>query len=619
MRSALAVSLALASGAAAALGLGQIQLKSGLGEPLLAEIPIISNDPSELERLRASLASPATFARVGLQPPDAVMADLQFVSALDARGNPVIRVTSTQPINQPLLTFLVEVDWGQGRLVREYSTLIDAPRTAAAPMQSPIQAPQAAPSNTILREPATVPADPPAPEADPVAAAPSETGAEADTAPAPFSVPPPQPAPRPVAASPEVPSPIEGGRYDVQAGDTLSAIAGRIEGASVNQAMIALLRANPGAFIDGNIHLVKAGAVLQIPDASALAEVDTAEAAALVRSQTQQWREATAAVPQPAVAEATGGDADSAASPAASGRTADARLEIVPPGASDASTAGTQSGTSAGGEGDMLRQELQTTQETLAARDAELVEMKSRLAELEKLQQQQQQLLDMKDSELAAAQQRLAQSNDAQAPMSATPWLVGGGVVLLFALLGWWLGRRRAATPVFRAPQERTSSIADAFPSGAMAVPAARPDPVPAPGPVEPVEPVPPVAPATRADAEGRLEAGADASPDPVVEDRTAASDAAQASAPPVQDETPLWNRGERDPLPGGRAPTWHAGGSAAHAPVDAASGHDRLELARAYVALGDHGSARQLLEEVAGHGDPDARQQAERMLRDLA
>ncbi len=79
------------------------------------------------------------------------MADLQFASALDARGNPVIRVTSSRPIDQPLLTFLIEVDWGQGRLVREYTALIDAPRTAAAPMQPSIQAPQAAPSNTIIR------------------------------------------------------------------------------------------------------------------------------------------------------------------------------------------------------------------------------------------------------------------------------------------------------------------------------------------------------------------------------------------------------------------------------------------------------------------------------------
>src|SRR5690606_33471866 len=91
---------------------------------------------------------------------------------------------------------------------------------------------------------------------------------------------------------------------------------------------------------------------------------------------------------------------------------ADARLEIVPAVAGGASGTGTQTGTAAGGEGDMLQQqELVQTRETLAARDAEVEELKTRLAELEQLQQQQAQLIQMKDSELAAAQQRLAGSN----------------------------------------------------------------------------------------------------------------------------------------------------------------------------------------------------------------
>ncbi|MEO6170700.1 MAG: fimbrial protein FimV, partial [Lysobacter sp.] len=123
MRAAVVLALVIATSSAAALGLGQIQLKSKLGEPLLAEIPIVSSDPSELENLRAGLASPETFARIGLQRPQGVLADLQFVPALDSAGRPVIRVTSAVPIAEPLLTFLVEVDWGQGRLVREYSTL----------------------------------------------------------------------------------------------------------------------------------------------------------------------------------------------------------------------------------------------------------------------------------------------------------------------------------------------------------------------------------------------------------------------------------------------------------------------------------------------------------------
>src|SRR3546814_5351747 len=135
-----------------ALGRGQITVKSERGEPLLAEIAIISSAPGELENLQARRASPETFARVGLEPPDSTVSGLQFTVALDPQCRPVIRVTSAEPINASLLTFLLEVDWGQGRLVREYSALLDAPETVAAPAQPPIQAPSAAPSNTIRSE-----------------------------------------------------------------------------------------------------------------------------------------------------------------------------------------------------------------------------------------------------------------------------------------------------------------------------------------------------------------------------------------------------------------------------------------------------------------------------------
>src|SRR3546814_5071761 len=89
-----------------ALGLGQITVKAGRGEPLRAEIAIISSDPGELENLQARLASPETFARVGLEPPDSPVSGLQFTVALDPQGRPVIRVTSTEPLDASLLTFL---------------------------------------------------------------------------------------------------------------------------------------------------------------------------------------------------------------------------------------------------------------------------------------------------------------------------------------------------------------------------------------------------------------------------------------------------------------------------------------------------------------------------------
>ncbi len=615
-RTALGLALALASGAASALGLGQIEVKSRLGQPFLAEIPIVSSDPGELENLQAELASPLVFARIGLQPPMGVVAELRFASALDAAGRPVIRVTSEQPVNEPLLTFLVSVDWGQGRLVREYAALVDAPRTVSAPLQPQIEETVVSAPNIIERpvEPA-----PPAPEPE---AIPDETAADAvaeqgesnDVAPTPQPQAEPVPEAQVAIATPPrepVPEASEAlsGQVAVKRGDTLSQIAGRMqgEGFTLDQTMIALLRANPDAFIGGNINRLKAGAVLDMPAGDQLASVDAGQARRLVASQIQQWRDARRAVPQPALeggvvaSAATGVAATAPTTGAVAGSgagSADARLEIVPPGASRATQAGTQSGIQADGEGEMLRQELQQTQETVVAREAEVTELKSRVAELEQLQQKQQQLIAMKDSELAAAQQRLAKSNQeaqaAEAGGSALPWAIGGGALLL-ALLGGWLWRRRPAKAVFRAPSERapaeaaTPSIADAFAAEPM---------FDAPPP-EPLE--------ARNEEEPSFEAPFELSPQPSAS-KPAAPRPAAASAPaaPI---APAWHvaAADKGPRRGQVEPT-----------LAMQPGQERLELARAYLDLGDHESARQLLSEVVINGDLVARQQASRMLQEL-
>lgn len=640
VRTALAASLALASGSAAALGLGPIELKSKLGQPLLAEIPIISNDPGELERLQAGLASPETFARIGLRPPDGVVANLQFVSALDARGNPVIRVTSSRPIEQPLLTFLIEVDWGQGKLVREYSTLLDAPRTVSAPLQPPIQAPAVAPSNAIVREPSPIPASPePLEPASPAAADPVATPGEP---PGPVS---PRPEPRPssstaiaptrspaapsaagVTTPPAPPPPVPAIRPDrygaVQAGETLSQIASGLDfSASLDQVMIALLNANPDAFIDGNINLIKQGAVLRVPEAADVRSIALADAVAQVRKQTRAWRIATQPVPQPALADAPA-EAAPAADPAAAPAPAagGARLEIVPPGVSDASLAGTQSGISDGADGDMVRREMQQTKETLAARNAELAELKSRVADLEKLQADQQKLLEMKDNELTAVQQRLAKSqsaDEAAASGPGLPWALGGGGLLLLGLFGGWLIRRRAeVNPKFRAPS--MGAVPSPLTAGFPAAPATggAPDATRTAAPAGVPAPVATTAPLFPAGAD---DAGP-GSPGVVATDES----------------RELWERRERQPLPSKRpspiaVPTWHAGAgknkpdATASAGADEGSdnardapGAERLELARAYLDLGDRESARQLLDEVARDGDHAARERAGLMLREL-
>jgi pilus assembly protein FimV len=604
-RTVLALALALASGAASALGLGQIEVKSRIGQPFLAEIPIVSNDPSELENLQAELASPLVFARIGLQPPSGVVAELRFASALDSAGRPVIRVTSDQPVNDSLLTFLVSVDWGQGRLVREYSALLDTPRTVSAPLQPQIEETVVSAPNIVERplepEVAAAPAEAPAdaaPAEETVAAGPDGDNNDDANAIAPTPTPAAEPAnaPAQVASAEPVAAPAGdlAGEYSVRRGDTLSEIAGRVqgEGFTLDQAMIALLRANPEAFIGGNVNRLKAGAVLAVPASDQVASVDAAQARQLVSSQVRQWRDARRAVPQPALeagiaaAAATAPVSAGASTAAANPRSADARLEIVPPGASSATQAGTQSGINAGGEGDMLRQELQQNTETLAAREAELQELKGRVAELEQLQNKQQQLIAMKDSELAAAQQRLAQSNQKDQAMqaaSAMPWLIGAGVLLL-AVVGGWFMRRRPVKPVFRAPLPgdavATTSIADSFAESSF--PAQQRAPV-------------------QAEAELPVEE-APAAPAFELQSTVPAAAAAPASSTV--------------------APAWHVASADNKGRVEPSMatqpGQERLELARAYLDLGDRESARQLLAEVVINGDLSARQRASRMLQEL-
>jgi pilus assembly protein FimV len=605
----LATILALLAGPAAALGLGQIQVKSQPGQPLLAEIPIISSDPAELQGLEVRLAPPETFERVGLQPPTDDVSALHFEPALDARGNPVIRVTSAVPLHQPLLTFLVEVNSNGIRLVREVSALLDAPRTVAAPMQPPIQAPAVAPSNTIVR-PVQAPvatAPPPEPVPAPVVPAPKPT---------PVTAIPPSPAaiPAPVAVATPAPAVAPSAEYGpVRQGQTLSQIAGQLDiapGYSLDQTMLALLRTNPDAFIGDDINRLKKGAVLRVPHTDELSRYSASQAAAVVREQVANWREARRPTPQPAAvasppstpAAVQASTTPSSNTPSSNNnkpapRVTDARLEIVPPSASNGRRAGTRSGIDAGGEGDMLRQQLQETKETLAARDAEVQELKTRVADLEKLQQQQQQLLTMKNSELAAAQQNLAKTNQAAAapaaqahqPVPASPepagrapiWLWGGIALIAMALLGWWLSSRRRSAP----PAPRlfdTAALAASVPTTEV-----------------------------------------DVADDGVADDGVYAVHAVEGdedamtpepAGTPVSAVSAAW---------GGIStaePTWHAGPAVTTAPVavEAINASQQLELARAYLDMGDDSAARELLRDVLDGRDPAARAEAARLLRDL-
>ena len=558
--------LALLSNAALALGLGEIKVKSQPGQPLLAEIPIISSEPGELEQLRARLASPTTFERVGLPRPQGLVNELDFSVALDEAGRPVVRVTSRTPVDVPAVNFLIEVDWGQGRLVREYSALVSAPGTLAAVGQPVIDAPVAAPTDTIARP------------AQPVVATPPESVPAERT---PLPAPPRAPAPAPVAAAPAPQVAPGDALAPVRRGQSLSQVAAplaRAQGYTLDQAMVALLRANPEAFINGNINLLKQGAVLRVPESAEAQTIREDEAAALVRSQIAEWRRARAPIPQPAAVVEPAAAATTAPQAPRTAPVADARLEIAP-AAAGTSGSGTQSGVSAGGEGEMLANEqLQQSKEDLAAREAEVQELRSQVAELEKLKAQQEKLLAMKDSDLAAAQQRLAQGSGGEGGVPVWAW--AGFALLFVGALAWGFAQRRqriAPAPVPRNPvfghapaDSRAAELAAAMPQ------AATPEAEPAPSPVlEPAVSVP-------------------------------------VAAAPTSSPKPA-------PATG---PTWHAGGGMAPAaPVtspQAPAGRDRLELAVAYLDLGDVATARDLLNEVAAGHDATARDEALQLLREI-
>lgn len=347
-----------------ALGLGEIRLNSALNEPLRAKISLLSATQEELENLTIRMATPEIFARYGLDRP-AYLQSVRFRIIPSGRsdGN-VVELTSSEPITEPFLTFLVEASWSRGRLLREYTVLLDPPTFAPPPsapvtqsVQPPVQS-DPADSGTISRPaPSQTPAPSPAPTRQP---APSQVAPPATT---------------PAASEPFDTTP--GGDYTVRAGDTLWGIASRVQPdgrLSINQTMLAIYQANPGAF-EGNINRLSAGASLRIPSADEVFRITRAEAFAEVERQNSAW---------------TGGG--STTSTASSGPS----LELVPP--DEDSLSGDETGVY---DGPDLADDAGQ-----AAGDPDDV----RIAELEDLLADYQDgLVVVSDNELAALQRELAE------------------------------------------------------------------------------------------------------------------------------------------------------------------------------------------------------------------
>ncbi len=317
----LLAALALVPGLAGAAGLGRLTVQSSLGQPLRAEVDVPAVARDEAPSLQIKLAPQAAFRQANLDYSPA-LTQLRFELQPRDEGSYVVSITSAQPVSEPYLDLLLELSWASGRVLREYTVLLDPPAmhqapvivapaaTEVVPAPEPVSAaPASQPAAVVAAPPpAMVPAPEPAPAPAPVA-----------TAPAPVPVPStaaarqPMQAPRASAAAAPAPAPAPVRRaranYKVQPGDTLGRIASenRAGSVSLDQMLVALVRANPGAFIDGNMNRLLAGRTLAVPSADEAQAIETGEARREVSAQSADFAsyrarlaQAVAAAPAPA-------------------------------------------------------------------------------------------------------------------------------------------------------------------------------------------------------------------------------------------------------------------------------------------------------------------------------
>jgi pilus assembly protein FimV len=366
-----------------------MQLHSALNQRLDAEIKLLSVAPAEADTVEVSLASYEDFARVGLERPATLMF-LRFDVEQRPSGDYYIKLTSREPIREPFLDFLIEVKWRSGRLLREYTLLLDPPvsyREAApaiaAPMTTPAIAPApSAPEDEFVPPPSSIPV---APEVKAQAAFPDRMPAEA------------------------VPSPDEIVYGPVKADETLWAIALKLRPSSdisVQQMMLALLKANPYAFFDNNINRLKKGFVLRIDDPAIITAMNKAEAAREVSRQTREWQDYRAAVAARAEKRRAVAAIDEPGTEVAAAKK-EPKLELVAPeGKAEVPVA-------PGASTESIEQDLMLALESSATQRKENEELQNRVQGLEDQLQDMQRLLSLKDADLAALQKQLREQGAA--------------------------------------------------------------------------------------------------------------------------------------------------------------------------------------------------------------
>ncbi len=374
-----AIASALLFSNAYAAGLGKLTVLSSLGQPLRAEIELNSVSKDEVGTLAAKLASAEAFRQANIDF-NAALTSLRF--AVEQRGDrQVIRVSSAQPLNEPFVDMLLELSGPNGRLIREYTFLLDPAdlRTTQSAQVAPVPLPE----TTVSRMPQAAAQPVPAPQA--------ERQAPVRTSPQGVA----QHPAKQVPQRTEVASDVQAREYKVRNGDSLARIASQIKpgGVSLDQMLVALYQTNPDAFIGRNMNRLKAGHILSVPSEEAARGVNRAEARELIVAQAADFNAYRSKL---AGHVATAAPQKSAEAKQSAGGKISAKVEERPTPASESKDKlKLSNATAAPGAEDKI------------AKDKEIAEANARVKELEKNVSELQKLIEVKNKNLAEQQKEV--------------------------------------------------------------------------------------------------------------------------------------------------------------------------------------------------------------------
>ena len=266
-----------------AAGLGKLNVDSGIGEPLRANIELLSVSPEELASITASIASEEAYATQGIERPSS-HSGIKVEVAKNAAGSPILKLKSSQPISEPFLDMLIQVDWNSGRLLREYTVLLDPPGYTGesadnAQDSSTTQAPivksgvnsGSMPKESNMTQDASMATDTPSSVKKS-----GRKNRKTKTMP---------------DAEAATSAEVSGQEYVTQKGDTLAKIAADMkpEGVSLEQMLVGLYQTNPDAFSSKNMNRLNVGKIIRPPSEEALNALSRKEAAREIKVQTANW------------------------------------------------------------------------------------------------------------------------------------------------------------------------------------------------------------------------------------------------------------------------------------------------------------------------------------------